>query len=240
VLFADLRQNLAAATTPVGGAITPGTPIAVIRAPRAGIRRAVVVEGTTSGQLTTGPGHLADTPLPGQAGVSVLMGRSAMFGAPFARISSLRSGDSVAVTTGQGSFTYVVQDVRYPGALAPTAPAAGAGRLELVTSYARGWRAHWAPRNIVIVDATLTGAVAPTPSGRPSAVPTAALPMHGQQGALVPLLLWLQALVLAAVGLIWAHARWGGRKTWLAGFPLGLALLWGATGAALLLLPNLI
>ena len=49
----------------------------------------VVVEGTTPGEPDAGPGHLRDTPLPGQAGVSVVFGRRATFGAPFASLPQL-------------------------------------------------------------------------------------------------------------------------------------------------------
>ena len=33
------------------------------------------MEGTSSGTLMSGPGHRRDTPFPGQAGVSVIVGR---------------------------------------------------------------------------------------------------------------------------------------------------------------------
>jgi hypothetical protein len=51
--------------------------------------------------------------------------------------------------------------------------------------------------------------------------------------------LWLQALLLAAVAAAWATARWGGPQTWLAGSPVVLAALWGASESAAQLLPNL-
>ena len=50
--------------------------------PAIGIANMVVVEGTSPENLTLGPGHLRDTPLPGQAGISVVFGRRATFGAP--------------------------------------------------------------------------------------------------------------------------------------------------------------
>jgi len=50
--------------------------VALLSIPAIGISAMVVVEGTTPENLTLGPGHLRDTPLPGQAGISVIFGSS--------------------------------------------------------------------------------------------------------------------------------------------------------------------
>jgi sortase A len=63
--------------------------------------------------------------------------------------------------------------------------------------------------------------------------------MAGDSGAFVPLVLWLQALLLGAAGAGWTAARWGGPQTWLVGAPVILAALWGASESAIQLLPNL-
>jgi sortase A len=39
---------------------------------------------------------------------------------------------------------------------------------------------------------------------------------------------------------VWAWLRWGRWQTWLVGLPLCLAVLWGISENALLLLPNLV
>jgi sortase A len=57
------------------GPTAPGSPVAVLGIPGIGVRNMVVVEGTSPENLTLGPGHLRDTPLPGQAGVSEIFGR---------------------------------------------------------------------------------------------------------------------------------------------------------------------
>ena len=85
----------------------------------------MVVDGTTSGLLEKGPGLKADTPLPGQAGTSIIYGRATMFGGPFRHLNVLRPGDVLEVTTGQGTFHYRVLDVRYSGGPRPPALAAG-------------------------------------------------------------------------------------------------------------------
>jgi sortase A len=239
-LYASIRYSLSQEITPFGGVIKPGTPVAVLTIPAAGVHRTVVVEGTTSGVLRDGPGHQQNSAFPGQAGVSVLQGRSVTFGAPFRNVPSLRVGDLITVTTGQGVFHYQVTDVRGNGdPLPPTLTATGS-RLTLVTSRGEGWRSGWAPNSPVFVDATLSGHVQPAPSGRPTVISPAATVMHADTGGLVALVLWLQALLLVAAGVVWARIRWGRWQTWLAGAPALLAVMWVASSEALRLLPNLV
>ena len=195
-LFAELREQLALATAPVGGAIPPGAPVALLSAPRAGLRDVVVVEGTTSSLLRSGPGHRRDTPLPGQAGVSVLYGRGTSYGRPFGEVPSLSPGDALVVTTAQGRFTYVVDGSRRNGDPLPTTLSVGAARLTLVTSDGRGVRALQGKLSTVFVDATLKGPAQPAPAGRPSALTAPEKAMAGDKGALVGLVLCLQLRLL--------------------------------------------
>jgi sortase A len=239
-LYASMRESLADPQSEPVGAIAPGTPVVLLQAARAGIHDLVVVEGTASGDLQAGPGHRRDTVLPGQPGVSVLLGRSAAFGGPFGQIAALRPGDLVTATTAQGTFTYRVDRVRHAGDPLPVPLTGSAGRLTLVTSVASGWRSGWAPSGTVYVDATLQGTPVSVPPGRPASVPAAEQPMAGDSGALMPLVLWLQGLVLVALATVWAKNRWGTWQTWLVGGPLLLAALWGASSAAVQLLPNLL
>jgi sortase A len=242
VLYAQLREGLSGATTPFGGAITPGTPLMTMDAPELGLHHAVVVEGTSSAQLTLGPGHLASTVLPGQDGTSVVFGRSVTFGAPFADLVLAKPGDSIVVTTGQGTFHYTVSQLRRPGDPLPAPPTAGTSRLTLVTSSGTGWRAGWAPQQTVYVDAAMSSSdkVQPTPSGRAAAVADSARAMKGDASALLPLVFLLQLLFVVAVAAVWARVRWGLWQTWVIAVPLVLACLWGVTAAATQLTPNLI
>jgi sortase A len=236
--YDNLRRNLAAATVPLGGVIAPGSPVAILDAPTAGITQQVVVEGTSGQVLQDGPGHRRDSVLPGQAGVSVLYGRSLTFGGPFAGVGALRPGDTLTATTGQGVFSYVVDGVRRPGDPVPAAVASGGSRLVLVTSEGQGWR-RWAPDTLVFVDATLHGQAQPNPSGRPSTVAEAERSMGRDSTSLLLLMLWLQLFVMSTAVLVWTWYRWGRWQTWLVGLPVVLAILWGVAENALAMLPNL-
>src|SRR5262249_25125790 len=88
-----------------------GVPMAVLSIPAIGINNMVVVEGTSPGNLTLGLGHLPDSSLPGQSGVSEIYGRRATFGGPFSRLGELRTGDVITVVTGQGKAIYKVAGV---------------------------------------------------------------------------------------------------------------------------------
>jgi sortase A len=239
-LYSTFRHELATEYAPAGGAIALGRPVALLQLPQAGLHDAVVVEGTTSSALEKGPGHQPDTPLPGQAGDSVVFGRSATFGAPFAHLASERAGDIITVTTGQGTFHYRVTDLRRPGQPQPAALSPGAGRLTLEGATGAGWRSGLAPQSLVYLDATLEGPSVATPPGAPASVPGAESAMHGDTAVLLPLLLWLQLFGYALLAVGWAARRWGGRQAWLFGLPLILALLWEVTGTAFQLLPNLL
>jgi sortase A len=248
-LYASFRGVIAPASPiapAIGGVIAPGTPVAVLDAPEAGLHNTVVVEGTSSSDLMAGPGHLRDTPLPGQIGQSILMGRSVLAGAPFHGITKLRAGDPIVVTTGQGQFTYTVNDVRSAGDVQPVIPAGGSV-LTLVTSHGSGWLSALAPGHVVLVDATLKGqpAAAPTsPTGallqRPVAVPIDELPARGDPSAWVFIVLWSQALLGVAVGAVWSWKRWGQWQTWLVAGSLLLGVLWGLSQETIRLLPNVL
>jgi sortase A len=239
VMYTRLRAYLGSERVPFGGTITPGTPVMLITAPAIKLR-SVVVEGTSSKELAKGPGHYPSSPFPGQAGISQIFGRSATFGSPFASIGSLHPGDAIDVTTGQGVFGFSVLDVRRPGDPIPSTLGTNPSSLTLVTSTGSGWRSGWAPTQVMYVDASLThGKVAPAPAGRPTIVPAADNALAGDTGDLVPLVLWLQAMVLVAAGLFYAHTKWTLWQLWLVGLPTAIAVLWGTTSTALLLLPNL-
>jgi LPXTG-site transpeptidase (sortase) family protein len=246
VAYSRLRENLALGTVaPFGHDLTSGKlqvlhdgdAFGLMSIPAAGLSRTVIFEGTTSSDLTNGPGHLPGTVLPGEVGVSTLLGRSTAYGAPFRRLPSLTAGDPITVTTGQGVFHYKVVDVRGPGQPIPGTLASATSRLTLVTAQRGGWGQLWAPTHAIYVDAILDGTALPV--GQSTVPTTADAPMQGDNSALVPLVLWLQGLVLAAVATALLARRWGSRQSWLVGSVLLLALLWGATGALLQLLPNL-
>jgi hypothetical protein len=195
----------------------------------------VVGEGTVSTVLADGPGHSRTTPLPGQAGISVVLGRRSAFGGPFKRLRSLKAGALIDVSTAQGRSQYKVLDVRRRGDPLPPAAAAGKGRLILVTADGSPLR----PSGVVYVDADLVTDVFPsTPKGRAVLAPSEQ-PLGTDGSSSWALVLWLQTLILFALGAIWSWNRWGHRQTWIVFTPALLLAGIGATGGFLQLLPNL-
>ncbi|SED95194.1 LPXTG-site transpeptidase (sortase) family protein [Streptomyces sp. 3213] len=241
--FDELRGQLALGTAPVsqtdqqGKLLAPGTPVALIRVPSLGLSQ-VVLEGTDSTVLTDGPGHRRDTPFPGQSGTSVLMGRAAAYGGPFGRLAELRAGVTFTVTTGQGTARYQVTDVRRAGDPAPAALAAGQGRLVLVTATGP----HFMPAGVLRVDADLVSTAFQTPAAviRSGTLPDSEEPLARPDGVPWPLVMWLQALLLAAVAAVWAWHRWGRHQTWIVFAPLVAVLGLQVATRTTELLPNLL
>ncbi len=236
------RAELALATAPVGPVdadgrpLASGAPVALLEIPSLGVVE-VVGEGTSSGVLRSGPGHRRDTVLPGQAGVSVIAGRRAAYGGPFASLGMLRGGDRIVVTTGQGRHSYRVLGVRRAGDPVPQAPAEGKGRLTLMTADGP----PFLPTDVVRVDADLVSPAQDTPARLPSnALPAADEAMAGDPSALVPLVLWGQLLVAAAVVLVWLRHRVGGWQAWVIGVPVLAAVGAQVADQAAALLPNLL
>jgi sortase A len=222
----------------IGGVISPGTPVAVINSQVAGLHNVMIVEGTSSNDLMKGPGHLRDTPLPGQVGQAIVMGKSVIADGPFRHITRLGAGSTITVTTGQGTFTYRVIDTRVGGSKLPAVPVNGS-ILTLATSTGSGVLGHLAPSHVVYVDAALKGRAVAAPKGRPVAVPASELPGQGDPGAWPYLIFWLQALLVGSVAAVWSWRRWGRWQTWLVATPVMIAILWGVAAEAIRLLPNL-
>lgn len=243
VAYADFRKSLANATAPVGQVddhgrlLALGTPVALIDIPKLHLHE-VVLEGTTSGVLASGPGHRRDTVLPGQVGTSVLFGRHSAYGGPFRSLATLAVGTDFTVTTGQGTHQFRVTGVRRAGDPRPAALAAGQGRLTLVTADG----ASYAPDGAVWVDAALVSDAQPAPARAltASSLAPAEQALAGDSSAWMPLILWAQALLLVALFVVWARAHWGRWQAWLTGVPvLGVIALALADQVARLL-PNLL
>ena len=125
----------------------------------------IVVAGTSTAELRKGPGHYANTPLPGQLGNAAIAGHRTTFGAPFYRINELVAGDEIKVTTLEGVFIYRVTEqlIVRPNDISVIAPTADA-ELTLTSCHPR----FSASQRIVIkakLDEEATGAAAlpPTP-----------------------------------------------------------------------------
>jgi sortase A len=239
-LYTQFRGLIAPASIvapSIGGTIAAGTPVALLSAPAAGIRNVMVVEGTSSGDLLQGPGHLPNTPLPGQGGEAIVVGKSTTAGAPFAHLALLRKGDIVTVRTGQGPFRFTVQGLILPGAHQPVIPA-NRGRLVLVTSAGPGGVGGLEPSQTVDIEATLQGKAVIAPPHRPHTVALSNVPGQSDPDAWPFVALWLAGLALASAAVWWLWARWGILRAWIVGAPILLALLWGLSNEAMRLLPN--
>lgn len=242
-LFDSFREQLALGTAPTGptdlngDVLALGDPVAYLEAPAIGLRQ-VVVEGTLPGTLFDGPGHRRDTPLPGQEGTSIIMGRRAAFGGPFARIADLDEGDRIRLTTGQGTYTYRVSGVRHDGDRAPGAPAEGRSRLILATADG----AAFVPNGVVRVDAKLRK---DADSGPARLVTVATLPageqfMASDTSTLFALVLWLQLLIALVAAFMWAWHRWSRAKAWVVFLPPLLLVGLLMSNEAARLMPNLL
>jgi sortase A len=230
VMYKNLRTDLALATVPVSGPIAPGTSLGVVTIPEIGLDQ-VFVEGSSSEQTRTGPGLKTDSVLPGQAGLSVLVGHRSTSGSAFAHLDRLRPGDRIEVATGQGRFAYVVDLVRTsdaPGTKVRVVPS----RLTLVTS-----DPAYAPDRTLMVTARLRGKALPATTGGTTA-PASDQPGHGGTSHLVPLLLWSQLLLVTTLVVTWAALRMPRRGLWIGATPVLLAILWQVFENLAVLLPN--
>ncbi|HEY7625731.1 MAG TPA: class E sortase [Ilumatobacteraceae bacterium] len=92
-----------------GGQPVPaqGEALARLEIPRIKLNR-IVVEGATADDLTKGPGHFPETPLPGQLGNSAIAGHRTTYLHPFYDIDRLEPGDEIVVTTLNGRYVYHV------------------------------------------------------------------------------------------------------------------------------------
>lgn len=239
----ELRAQLAEGTLPVSEGtvdnvlLGDGDPVAFLEIPSIGVRE-VIVEGSSSATTKAGAAHRRDTMLPGQAGVSVVMGRASAYGGPFGRLQELAPGEQFTVTTGQGEHTYEVIGLRYAGDPAPPPPKAGESRLILET--ARG--PAYVPTGIARVDAILTSKA--QPSGTRQTTPLA-LPAEDKELATDPTTAWalvfaVQLLLLVEAVAVWAYVRMGSRKTWVVFLPVGLLSGIYVADQAATLLPNLL
>ena len=229
-LYATLQGELAKGVAPLGSP-APGSPVAILNIPAIGLHNEVVVEGTSPENLTLGPGHLRDTALPGQTGVSVLYGRRATFGAPFARVPQLRPGDIIKATTGQETSTYVVKVVGDSSGRIMIDPAAN--QLDLLTADSALMPAHY-----VEVEADLTSSAKQNPGGRP-AVSTSETALGNDPTSLILTMAWGLALVAVSAAGTVAAVRWSRWPAYLVVVPIAVAVAWNLYQSVAMLLPNI-
>ncbi|MCU1480289.1 MAG: sortase [Subtercola sp.] len=238
----ELRVEAAAGTLPVSEAtfdeklVPDGAPVGFIDIPSINVHE-VISEGTSGDVLKSGPGHRRDSVLPGQAGISTVMGRAAAFGGPFSRIQELAPGDTFTVVTGQGTQRFAVIGVRYSGDPVPTFRG-GTSRLTLIT--ARGLA--YVPTAVAYVDAELTSQVQPAGARQTTflALPARDTTMATDTSTLWALVFALQFLLAVEIGAVWAFRRIGAQKTWVVFAPLSILAALYVSNQMILLLPNLL
>jgi sortase A len=242
-LLDTYRTQLAAGTAPVSEGdfndvlLADGAPVGIISIPRLGLSE-VIVEGTSSGELNMGPGHRRDTVLPGQMGVSVIMGRATAFGGPFGGLQTLQPGDTIEVRTGQGLSTFEVMGLRYAGD--PTPPNLTKGESRMILMTARG--APYVPTGVAYVDAKLTSdaQAAGKRQTTPLTLAPADKPLATDTTTVWALVFALQFLVVAEIAAVWAFRRVGAQKTWIVFAPVLLLACLFTADQITRLLPNLL
>ncbi len=228
-LYQQLAGELSQETGPLGPT-RPGHPVAAVSIPAIGLRDAVIVEGTAPEMLELGPGHLRDTPLPGQLGLSVVYGRRATFGAPFGRLAELQPGDQIITTTQQGRAVYrvaAIGDSQHP------VTDTDLSRLVLLTASSPD-----VPTYYLEVDADLASAPHNGYVQLPLIGPAEGA-MAGDPAALVLTMVWGLALAGVSASGAAAAARWSGWPVYLVLAPAVLAVAWNLYQNLAALLPNL-
>lgn len=228
----ELRAALAIGKARIGGTIPVGTPIAILRIPSLGIRQ-VVAEGSTAGVTLGGAGHVRATPIPGQAGNSVIVARRSTFGAPFRAIGSLERGDRITVTTGQGRAVYRIDST---GTAPPDDPSIFAttsrrGRLTLLTADPP----LRASRYVIARARLVTPPAASTP--HPQSIGAAETGLTGEGSGLWALVGGLVVLLLAGTGGAWLFLRWRPWSAYIVVVPVVIAGCWIVFETAARLLP---
>ena len=84
-----------------------GSPVGRIRIPRIGANF-VVIKGTGTSELESGPGLYPETVFPGIPGTTAIAGHRTTFLAPFRHIDELRPGNHILLEMPYAHFTYTV------------------------------------------------------------------------------------------------------------------------------------
>ncbi|MEJ7764785.1 MAG: sortase [Acidimicrobiales bacterium] len=241
--YSAFRRTVAEGTAPLGPTdasgrqLRRGTPVAFLEIPSIGVKEVVGV-GTTAADLMDGPGHRRDSPLPGQTGTSVVMGRQSAYGGPFNRLGDLKGGDKITMTTGQGVSRFTVASLRRGGEPTPPPLRSGQGRLLLISAAGTSY----VPSQLLRVDANLDSPAlrAPAPVITSKTLPPSERIMGTDPTTLWRLAFWLQALIAVALGIVWSWHRWGRAETWVVFLPVATLAGLFASAEALKLLPNLL
>lgn len=127
-----------------------GSPIARLVIPAIALDE-IVVEGVGPRELIAGPGHIPETPLPGQPGNSAV---SAHRDRHFASFEKLSIGDQVHTETDLGTTRWSITSIRIVDKDLPSIARTKERRLTLTTC----WPVRWfgsAPRRMIVTAAPI-------------------------------------------------------------------------------------
>lgn len=208
-LASDLINGLAPVSNPIG----VGTPVGLIDIPERDIRT-VVIEGTRARELSKAAGHLVGSALPGQPGVSAVLGRSRDHGAEFANLDQVKVGDEITATTGQGVHTYEVIDITVR-ASRDMAAFQGEGHMLILATVVDG-------NDRLVVRASLTSPV--FPGGEPAEHSTSVdeLGLTGDSSSWSTAALWLSLATIVALAYPLIVRQVGRRVAWMIVVPVGM------------------
>jgi sortase A len=199
-----------------------GDPIALLQIPSLELE-AVVVEGTTGGQLARGPGHFRNTVMPGVKGNTAIAGKRTTYGGPFSNLESLEPGDQIQTTTSRGVFRYQVDRKARavsPGQRDPLRPTKS-GRLTLVTSDPE----YLATDRLVVTARMLSRPVKSEGAAPTSVVDEPESGLSGDFRVWAQTVIYAQLLVAAFLGARFLYRRWLRWPTYLITTPILLAML---------------
>lgn len=203
-----------------------------MRIPKIKLEKAVV-QGTGVADLKKGPGHYTQTPLPGEKGNVGIAGHRTTYGAPFADIGELNTGDDIFITTRQGTFNYkvTVKNIVSPETVSVLDPSKD-DRLTLTTCHPK-----LSAKQRLIVTALLQGPAA-IPSPKPAETATPSSPdsakstetlgdvsLSGEKADITPALIW-GAICIGWIVLMWSMTSFLNRWIiWIFGTPIFLVFL---------------
>ena len=208
-----LASDLVNGVAPVSNPIAVGTPIGLVEVPNRDVR-AVVVEGSKAEQLAQASGHLIGSALPGQPGVSAILGRSQTYGAEFKNLGQLKVGDEVIVTTGQGVHTYEVIDTTVRSSQ-DAAAFQGEGHMLILTTVVDS-------SDRLVVRASLTSPVFPAGQATDHQTTLDELGLAGDSSSWSDLALWMLVAALLASGFPVIVNQVGRRVGWLVVAPIAM------------------
>jgi sortase A len=137
-----IRRNLAGEARRYRLASERGDAVGRLQVPRLGLNT-IIVNGSDSDSLTTGPGRDLRTSMPGEGKLTSIAGHRVTFLAPFAHIDSLRKGDPVTFSLPYGTFHYrVTGDSIVPAGDLARPRSRGSELLAIQASYPRFFATH--------------------------------------------------------------------------------------------------